>query len=285
MFIMKMSDVLKIYVIFLVSTVFADIVYLKNGDKIRNATLTEITQTEIKYKVEGKAVVYTISKDDVAKILYNDGSEDIFSVIERPVDLVFSGILEDSRDGKTYKAVKMTDGKVWMAENLNYEAGKSECYEKNNDYCDYCGRLYDYETAMMACPAGWHLPTNAEWSNLKTASGGEESGTALKSKNNWSKSFWNGEGNGNDDYGFSALACGWRPQYIFFPTYSKYGANAVFWSASESIIGSQSRFLRSGSDDIHNINAPKSSLFSIRCVKDDTLKTPKPLLEPFGGIG
>jgi uncharacterized protein (TIGR02145 family) len=258
---------------------------LKKGDKIENAILTEITQADIKYNVEGRAVVYTISKDDVAKITYNDGSEDIFSVVEQSAVIDLSGMLEDYRDGKTYKVVKMPDGKTWMAQNLNYETGESECYEKNNDYCDYCGRLYDWKTATEACPAGWHLPTDAEWSNLKTVSGGHTAGKTLKSKNNWSKSIWGNDGNGNDDYGFSVLACGLRPQYIFFPTYSRYGSQSYFWSASNNIVGSWARQLHSGSDDMANIYPPQSSLFSIRCVKDDTLKTPKPLMEQFGGIG
>jgi len=58
--------------------VFADTVYLKNGEKIENATITEITPTDIKYKIGERVVVYTISKDDAIKIAYNDGSEDVF---------------------------------------------------------------------------------------------------------------------------------------------------------------------------------------------------------------
>jgi uncharacterized protein (TIGR02145 family) len=33
------------------------------------------------------------------------------------------GTFQDQRDNKVYKIVKMPDGKVWMAENLNYQAG------------------------------------------------------------------------------------------------------------------------------------------------------------------
>jgi hypothetical protein len=62
--------------------VFADTVYLKNGERIENATITEITPTDIKYKVGGRTVVYTISKNDAIKIAYSDGSEDIFSMEE-----------------------------------------------------------------------------------------------------------------------------------------------------------------------------------------------------------
>jgi uncharacterized protein (TIGR02145 family) len=33
------------------------------------------------------------------------------------------GVFTDPRDGKAYKTVKMPDGKVWFAENLNYQTG------------------------------------------------------------------------------------------------------------------------------------------------------------------
>jgi uncharacterized protein (TIGR02145 family) len=33
------------------------------------------------------------------------------------------GTFQDPRDGKTYKTVKMADGKVWFAENLNFQTG------------------------------------------------------------------------------------------------------------------------------------------------------------------
>ena len=58
--------------------VFADTVYLKNGEIIENATITEITPTDIKYKIGERVVVYTISKDDAIKIVYSDGTEDVF---------------------------------------------------------------------------------------------------------------------------------------------------------------------------------------------------------------
>ena len=65
---------------------FADIVYLKNGEIIENATITEITPTDIKYKIGERVVVYTISKNDAIKIVYSDGTEDVFSAEEAKID-------------------------------------------------------------------------------------------------------------------------------------------------------------------------------------------------------
>jgi len=60
--------------------VSADTVFMKNGDKIENVTLAEITRTEVKYKVGKRTVLYTILKSDVSKIVYSDGAEDVFEV-------------------------------------------------------------------------------------------------------------------------------------------------------------------------------------------------------------
>ena len=75
------------------------------------------------------------------------------------------GTLTDTRDGKIYKTVKIGE-QVWMAENLNYEAEGSRCYNDSTTYCKKYGRLYNWETAMKACPNGWHLPSEKELHEL-----------------------------------------------------------------------------------------------------------------------
>jgi len=146
-----------------------------------------------------------------------------------------SNTFTDPRDGKTYKTVKIGE-QVWMAENLAYNAHGSRCYNNDENNCKKYGRLYDWETAMNACPKGWHLPSNEEWQELADFAGGSENtclteaklgfdggneiaGDKLKATSGWNKKFMEDElrdtdvqagssGNGTDDFGFSALPGG-----------------------------------------------------------------------------
>ena len=113
------------------------------------------------------------------------------------------GSFTDARDGQSYKTVAIGD-QVWMAENLNYKVYPSYCFDNEESNCEQYGRLYAWSAAMSACPSGWHLPSKDEFEALLSAVGGQEfAGKKLKSSDGW-----NGDGNGTDAYGFSALpAC------------------------------------------------------------------------------
>ncbi|MDR2594840.1 MAG: hypothetical protein LBC87_08750 [Fibromonadaceae bacterium] len=156
------------------------------------------------------------------------------------------GTFTDTRDGKTYKTVKIGE-QVWMAENLNYKVKGSKCYGEGRIIykfiesdeielsdaeiqanCEKYGSLYDFETAKKVCPKGWNLPSPDEWDILFRYAD-TTSYTDDDAHNNYDKkivgkflkttSGWNdyedyddkGEiksGNGEDRYGFSALPGG-----------------------------------------------------------------------------
>ncbi|MCL1957166.1 MAG: zinc-ribbon domain-containing protein [Fibromonadales bacterium] len=174
----------------------------------------------------------------------------------------------DPRDGKVYKTVKIGE-QVWMAENLNYEIpgffakSNSVCYYNDPNYCKRYGRLYNWMTATKICPAGWHLPKREEWQTLVNFVGGENvAGKILKSKSGWNKDY-----NGTDDFGFMALPGGHSNSNgdFFFV-----GTNGYWWSASEMRLFGGAYYLGLCYDcdssylDDHN----KNNLFNVRCLKD-----------------
>lgn len=72
----------------------------------------------------------------------------------------------DKRDGNSYKTLTI-DNKTWMVENLRYKGTKGAYYFDNDTSNNRIyGVLYDWKTAMKVCPAGWHLPTGAEFQKL-----------------------------------------------------------------------------------------------------------------------
>jgi uncharacterized protein (TIGR02145 family) len=181
-------------------------------------------------------------------------------------------IFTDSRDGQEYRTVKIGN-QIWMAENLNYKTGNCWAYDNDESNRQKYGLLYDWKTAKSACPKGWHLPTREEWNKLvQTAGGKDVAGKKLKSK-----SGWNENGNGTDDFGFSALPGGFRFGSSALPSifrstngnFNSAGYNGNWWSASE--YGSGDAYYRSmGYDnaDVDESNDGKDGGYSVRYVKD-----------------
>ena len=217
-----------------------------------------------------------------------DGKESSSSVTSSSsTTSVSTGTMTDSRDGQTYKTVKIGT-QTWMAENLNYETANSYCNDNDASNCTKYGRLYLWSAVMDSvgtwstngkgcgynktcsptypvrgvCPEGWHLPTKAEFETLFTAVGDSSTaGKMLKSTRGW-----NSSGNGTDSYSFSALPAGLRN---YGGDYDYEGYNAKFWSSTEN--GSNYAYAM----DLYN-NLDYACLndyykyygFSVRCVKD-----------------
>ena len=168
----------------------------------------------------------------------------------------------DSRDGKVYRKVTI-GGKTWMAENLNFAAEGSKCYENDAGNCEKYGRLYNWATALKACPAGFHLPTDGEWTALVDYAGGEKTaGTKLKSA-----AGWNEDGNGTNDFGWSALPGGNGNSDGNFGGAGNYGR---WWSATEyGAGGARGRSMYYDVESMGWLYTDKMSLlFSVRCVAD-----------------
>ena len=164
----------------------------------------------------------------------------------------------DDRDGQIYRKVEI-GGVVWMAENLNFETSNSWCYDNDASNCNTYGRLYTWDAAMAACPAGWRLSTNDDWDALINVTGGwSAAGTNLKA----STPDWNGD----DTFGFSALPGGNRTPSGHFVNVGIFGN---CWTATED--GSAKAYVRlmnSAWTFVGDVGEDKAFGFSVRCMRD-----------------
>jgi uncharacterized protein (TIGR02145 family) len=179
------------------------------------------------------------------------------------------------------------------------------CYNNNAANCTTYGGLYQWNEAMQyaasvncdpcgssgvqgLCPAGYHIPTDLEWSRYEwcientisptgttplttfqtttgmrgstTAGVGPGSKMKVTSSNTPS---WDG----TNTSGFSALPAG----YFSFSSGSFFylGTNTWFWSATEiSSIGAWGRNLSTGNARSYRLNYTKTHGFSVRCLQD-----------------
>lgn len=196
------------------------------------------------------------------------------------------GMLADSRDGQSYRTVTI-GSQTWMAQNLNYmgaDASKVGVWYNNNaDSGAKYGRLYTWAEALAGhasstaspsgvqgvCPAGWHVPSDAEWSTLSAnfIRGAYSGGTNLKSTRGWN-TYYGSSGNGDDTYGFRALPASYRNAGGSF---GSAGNDARFWSATKVDGNYPSHWSFDYSSAYmyrDNQYFDQSNSFSLRCLKD-----------------
>jgi uncharacterized protein (TIGR02145 family) len=177
----------------------------------------------------------------------------------------------DRRDNKTYRIVQIGD-QVWMAENLNYQTGNSWCYDDNEANCTKYGRLYDWHTAVNACPAGWQLANDDDWHILVQVVGGSTiAGIKLGSKNGWvSGSLGGAVVVGTDNFGFSALPGGYRHRPVEGSYYTYLGNNGFWWSATENVDNiAYIQCILYFNEDMLRYRADKNQGLSVRCIRRD----------------
>jgi uncharacterized protein (TIGR02145 family) len=176
-------------------------------------------------------------------------------------ELSHGSTFTDTRDGKTYKSVKI-GSQTWMAENLNYKIGQSWCYDDDENNCKEYGRLYGWETAKTACPKDWHLPSVEEWDRLVEMAGGKEvAGKKFKSKTGW-----NDNGNGTDEFGFSALPGGCN-DCMPGDGFAQAGEMGYWWEMQPAYKYDGLREMDYKSDGVSELlNAPNG--YSVRCIKN-----------------
>jgi len=183
-----------------------------------------------------------------------------------------SGMFTDSRDGKTYRTVKIGE-LTWMAENLNFVTESSLCYDNVDSNCTKYGRLYNWDDAMKACPAGWRLSSDEDWAKLALAVANKCNGRIhwrmaakkLKSTTGWYSRQYGYSGDGTDDIGFSALPGGNRYREDGF--FLGGGSHGDLWSATEGDV-TNAKYWWIISSDLSRGSSEKGRLCSVRCVRE-----------------
>ncbi|MGL1934260.1 MAG: carbohydrate binding domain-containing protein [Fibrobacterales bacterium] len=171
----------------------------------------------------------------------------------------------DWRDGRSYTTVHIGQ-QLWMAENLKIETpdmpDKSTCYNNQNRICDEYGRLYHLNAAWVVCPEDWHVPSEAEWTQLLSVVG-TESGSKLKSTYGWRR------GNGSDSFNFNGQSMGKAWQFESVWHFEQAGLQSVYWASDYEANVSRALELLADSDEAAMINTDNETNYHyVRCVHD-----------------
>lgn len=187
----------------------------------------------------------------------------------------------DVRDGKLYDVVEIGP-QCWMKQNLNYDQssyGDDYCYDNDPGNCTTYGRLYTWAAVMQGaassnnnpsgvqgvCPAGWHVPSDAEWVDLIDFLGGDTiAGGALKDTGN---SYWYSPNNGaTNSSEFTALPGGFKD---FTGPFSSIQLHGYWWTATEQDgTSTWSYNIPYYSTEVLRISMPNQSGISVRCIKN-----------------
>ncbi len=161
-------------------------------------------------------------------------------------------------NGNVYASITTSCGQTWTTKNLTvsrYRNGDiipqvtgpgqwmnlttgAWCYYNNDPATEpIYGRLYNWyavNDTRGLTPAGWHVPTDAEWNKLTICIDANAdtsqccnnvAGTAMKSTSGWTNN-----GNGTNSSGFSGLPGGYRANNGTFTSLENDGC---WWSTSE----------------------------------------------------
>jgi len=191
-------------------------------------------------------------------------------------------------DGNVYHTVTIGT-QVWLVENLKttrYNDGDSiplvtdsQAWSKldTSGYCWYnndiankttYGALYNWFTVNtgILAPAGWHVPTDAEWTTLTDYLGGESiAGGKLKET---ATAHWRSPNAGaTNESGFTALPGGHRDVN---GTFSVMGDDGFWWSASEYGTTGKVwyRNMNYNYTGVVSVSNNKINGHSIRCIRD-----------------
>lgn len=185
-------------------------------------------------------------------------------------------------EGKTYKYLTIGT-QVWMAENLawlpsvsprtvgsltqnyyyvyGYEGTDVAAAKLTENYTVY-GVLYNWTAAKTACPPGWHLPSEAEWTILKDFLGTDAGGKMKET----GTTHWQSPNTGaTNESLFSGRPAGYREYHGNWGGIGQYG---YFWSTDPDWQSAGVARLSYNLADLRITGMDKASGISVRCLKN-----------------
>jgi uncharacterized protein (TIGR02145 family) len=143
--------------------------------------------------------------------------------------------------------------------------------DSSDKYKDTYGALYNWYAVDPAstggksiCPAGWHVPSDEEWTTLINNCGGETvAGDKLKETG---ATHWIYDNIGTNEFGFTALPAGARWD---FEDFCCLGYKAFWWSTTEYDAGNGWFRFMDGYPDVYRNGYDKYKGMSVRCVKNN----------------
>ncbi len=173
------------------------------GEAVQNGFLGYVWLADVDY-ARTNSTTRIVLETNANHTLFNGGLADWKAYVRCVKDKdVVTGKFKDSRDGKYYKYAYIGNTR-WMAENLNYgNDSLGKCSWDDDENCSENGRYYTYEESRTACPDGWRLPTENDFSELiENVGGSANAAVYLRSTE------WKGDLPGINAYGFSAKPTG-----------------------------------------------------------------------------
>jgi uncharacterized protein (TIGR02145 family) len=157
------------------------------------------------------------------------------------------------------------EARTWQEWTAAGEAGKPAWCYYNNDPATgkKYGKLYNWfavNDPRGLAPAGWALPTDADWVDLASGLGGHEvAGNKMKSSGGWNEGY-----NGTNDAGFTGLPGGYRTENGSFLNVGNIG---TWWSTTENKGSNAIDFYLSQKPGVGKSATPKMRGESVRCVR------------------
>ncbi len=227
---------------------------------------------QILYKCVGDALIETDMAPCGDASSVTPQSSDSETSVSSSGSFAEYGTLTDSRDGKSYKTVKIGN-LTWMAENLNFDNSatatgsidSSFCYDGIPANCTKYGRLYQEYAATAVCPEGWRLPTADDWRNLTTTAKSEfgDNNGSLRAVGEWENTIFGDNVTATNASGFSALPAGYRAKT---GECDGEGTKAYFWGEDNM---NHYAWILSNQYDMEKESMQRGYYaYAVRCVKD-----------------